>query len=86
MSERITNRIDYENSAERWWRAVRGNMRPSACPASCWPLLAGQSHPDKVTVSAEDADAFREWAETLPGWSDGPENARHPFTFNPAED
>lgn len=77
--------VHYENNAEAWWRAARGNPRPASCPASCWPLLAGFAGTEQVTVTAEDAAAFRAWASSLPGWSDGPAHAREPFTFNPAE-
>lgn len=77
--------VDYENNAERWWDAARRHR--SGCPASCGHLLdgTGAAETESATVTTEDADIFCAWASSLPGWADGPDYARHPFTFNPAE-
>jgi hypothetical protein len=79
MSAKATIKVDHENNATIWWCAALA--RPaSEIPKSTHRLM----HPafSEVTVTAEDAAAFRAWAEKLPGWSDGPEHARHPFTFH----
>ena len=52
---------------------------PRDLPASCAALF---DRDDAVTVSAEDAEAFRRWAEQIEGWRTGPEHAREPFTFH----
>lgn len=79
---RTTISVDYENNASRWWSAAY--LARDGAPASCLPLLLGAEHEDAVTVSDEDAAAFRAWGEKLPGWGDGPVFAREPFTFRDA--
>jgi hypothetical protein len=82
--------VDYENNAETWWSNARTLARreadyppdvPRDLPESCEALLG---HADAVTVSAEDAAAFRRWGEQIEGWRSGPEHARHPVTFSDA--
>ena len=83
--------VDYENDAETWWdnaktAARREDNYPTNdmrdLPASCAALIGNA---DAVTVSAEEADAFRKWCEQIEGWRHGPEHAPHPFTFNDAD-
>ena len=66
--------IDYENNAEEWWTAAREAI--DSCPEAARSFV--QDGPDEHQVSPETAEAFLAWAATLPGWSDGPEYARHP--------
>jgi hypothetical protein len=77
-----TIKVDYENNSKAWWGATWEADTCKAIPDSCRPIVT-ELGCDDVTVPDEDAAAFRAWAETLPGWSDGPEHARHPFTFAP---
>lgn len=81
--QNVTIRIDEENAAEAFWSYVATIGQQAAedngCPSSCVPLLVRSQ---SVSVTAEDAAGFREWVATIPGWSDGPEYARDPFTFS----
>lgn len=74
--------IDYENNAQEWWDAAVANV--ASCPISCRPLV-GRSSLDEVVVTDQDATAFTEWAAALPGWSDGPDYARHPVVLHDVE-
>lgn len=78
---KVTITVDYENNAPAWWGAIpfAPGADPEVLPATCQALF--EMGTDEITVSAEDAAAFRAWAEKLPGWDDGPEHAKHPFTF-----
>lgn len=79
MVKRTRIKIDHENNACAWWDAMHA-LAVKDVPSLLRPLtLQGE-----ITVSADDAIAFRTWAATLPGWSDGPEYAKHPFTFDDA--
>lgn len=91
MSKQIRIVVDYENSAGAWWTISRVAARREiqhvsaaerTLPVSCERLFEDL---DAVTVSAEDAEAFKAWASALPGWSDGPTFAPHPFTFADVE-
>ena len=82
MDKQITISLDTENNAEAWWTAAFAANK-TGLPASCGGLVYG--YDDNVTVSAEDAEAFRVWGSKLPGWADGPVHALEPFVFNPAE-
>ena len=91
MSKQIRIAVDYENDAETWWDNARTAARREDnyptddmrdLPASCAALLGNV---DSVTVSTEDAEAFRRWCEQIEGWRGGPEHAPHPFTFNDDE-
>lgn len=76
-------RIDYRNNSKAWWDATWDADTCAEIPESCRPLVT-ELGCDAVTVSGEDAAAFRAWAEKLPGWADGPAYAPHPFTFHEA--
>lgn len=78
----IVINCDEENNADKWWTAARIADR-TGLPASCVGLVHGTT--DSVTVSAEDAEAFRVWGSKLPGWADGPGHATKPLVFNPTE-
>lgn len=73
-------KVDYENNSKAWWGATWHADTDPRIPESCRPIVT-ELGCDEIDVPAPDADAFRAWAETLPGWADGPEYARHPFTF-----
>ena len=73
-------RVDWENNAEEWWDAARES---SAAPPEVRPLLDGSTDDDRVTVSAEAFEQIRRWAETLPGWTSGPEYAETALLFRP---
>ena len=95
MTTQIRIAVDQENNAETWWDAARNALKAGrnaerhtpawtfarALPASCEPVVC-QLLVSEAIVTTQDAAAFRAWAETLPGWSDGPEHAPHPFTFH----
>jgi hypothetical protein len=71
--------IDYENNAEQWWMAAQAS---DTTPAAFAIILADSV--DDITVSDEDAAAIMAWAETLPGWADGPEHAPTALTLHDA--
>jgi hypothetical protein len=79
----IEIKVDFENNAEKWWNHAAASSK-SGLPESCRSILLLLPSMPRVVVTAEVALAFRKWAETLPGWDDGPEHARHPFTFHEA--
>lgn len=85
MSKAVLIKVDSENNANKWWDAAwqwqEAAKEEDITDAQAAFLAYGQ---DEVTVPAEDAAAFRTWAEKLPGWAEGPEYARHPVTFNDA--
>jgi hypothetical protein len=78
----IVINCDEENNAGDWWTAALAADK-TGLPASCVGLVHGTT--DRVTVSAEDAELFRAWGSSLPGWANGPSYAAEPFVFNPAE-
>ena len=60
---------DEENYSEKWWQ---------------WggTELSGIDHyDDKFILTTEDAERLRQLAETLPGWTDGPDFAKNPLLF-----
>lgn len=82
--------IDHENHAEKFWMHLGEydviHMAPisdEARQAIAWLLESAPGH-DEVTVPSEVADELLAWLETLPGWNDGPEYARHPIVANPS--
>ena len=84
MSKQIRIAVDYENNAETWWDAAHDTK---VTPDNLAQIHIAQrfESAEAVTVSAEEADAFRKWAATLPGWESGMVHAPHPFTFNDAD-
>ena len=71
--------IDLENNSESWWDALAssGRMPPPALRALAVGLRPGR----RVRwITAAERDAALAFAATLPGWDNGPEYARHPFT------
>lgn len=85
MTKRTTIKVDEENNAETWWDAARAAttrvfLADDVDANDLADLIDGDTN--TIMLSAEDAAAFRAWAETLPGWSDGPAHAPHPFVFN----
>ncbi len=63
--------VDYENNAETWWDAARSHPNP---PEALRPLLE-VGGPDSIEVTKEEASEIQTFAESLPGWKDGPEYA-----------
>lgn len=59
------------------------NPPPNACLPLVSETLCGPRM-DEMTVSAEDAEAFRQWGREIQGWGDGTGFDRIPFTFNDA--
>lgn len=72
--DRVMLRIDFENDAGTWWGAT---ARTSDAPAA-FAALDGSCY-SEVECSRVEAEAVIAWGATLPGWSDGPEYARHPL-------
>lgn len=71
--------VDFENSAEAWWDAARSaDGRPAAMNVLLY------TNETDVTVSDDAALDLIAWAESLPGWNDGPEHAPHPLTVHDA--
>lgn len=71
--------VDWENSAERWWDTARERIEDA--PAALRPLLDA-SGTEGILVDGPEADAIRQWAESVPGWDDGPEWAREALRFD----
>lgn len=71
---------DEENSAEQWWECVAAS---NDVPPPIQFLL--ETNATEVTVSDLEAENAIEWAEQLPGWSDGPEYAPTALTVHDAD-
>lgn len=70
-----TVRIDWENNSEVWWDAARA---ASDCPAELHALIYGLCATE-VEVESARLPALLAWCASFPGWSDGPQYARHPL-------
>ncbi len=64
-------------NAEQWWK-LYSDVGLDGCPLPCRALMRGSSTkgPPQVQVTQTAADAFLAWAQSIPGYDDGP-----PFTF-----
>ena len=62
--------IDFENSAERWWDSGGRDL---------WESIALDPSDNAVVLDAPIAESWLAQAETLDGWSDGPDYAPHPI-------
>ena len=62
--------VDYENGSEDFWQGEGGKL---------WAEVAGKFSADEVELTQAAADDLFQRASMLPGWSDGPEHARHPL-------
>lgn len=69
--KRIRIEVDYGAIASPWWKQAR---RTHYCPEPCSGLVY-DNETNVVVVRKETADAFRAWAEKIPGWE------HNPFTF-----
>lgn len=76
---RLTHRlvVDWENNADTWWEAAHESDTAPAFAAE-WIHSTPRTG---LEVTKAQADEFRGWAASLPGWSDGPAYARHPVLF-----
>lgn len=71
---------DWENGDEDWWDAANTATNAPAV----WQAAASA---DPIVVTADEAEQIIAWAETLPGWDEGPEFAPHPlvvYQYDPA--
>lgn len=60
--------VDYEHNCEKWWDAAREEAKGNP-PSACVGLLDSV---DTLTVTAEDAKEFLEWAAKIPGFNEQP--------------
>lgn len=81
--------IDQENNAETFWDALKEanprlwrKLSRSSTDRRCDYCARGNAKrcPHHAYASDEEAAAIK----LLPGWSDGPEYARHPLIVEPA--
>lgn len=63
--------------AAKWVLAVAASR--STCPKPALPLIFGGER--EAVLHTADAEALRRWGSALDGWNSGPDEARHPFTF-----
>ena len=70
--------IDQENNAEAWWDAARASVDAPVVFAR----LDAASASGRIECSPSEAAALAAWAETLPGYDDGPAHAAHPFNLH----
>jgi hypothetical protein len=75
---RISTNERYQPAS--WWREAF--LRRDTCPLACRPLILAMLRDWEVTVTEEEAEAFRAWGAQLPGWN-GPDG--QPFTFTTVE-
>jgi hypothetical protein len=64
-----------ENPAEEWWAALDQALADGTAPEE----LASLASDESVEISAEELEAVLEFAQSLPGWDGGPEDAPNPF-------
>lgn len=72
--------VDFENSAEDWWDAIRDHG--GGCFAEAIEALDANG---SITVSAEQKDQLLAHFRRFPGWLEGPSYARYPVTIRRAE-
>ena len=70
--------IDQENNAEAWWDAARASVDAP----KVFARLDAASASGRIECSPSEAAALAAWAETLPGYDDGPAHAAHPFNLH----
>jgi hypothetical protein len=68
---------DEENNAEIWWDAARAASDTPACVKEWIQLMRFAP----LYLTREQAIEVRKWAESLPGWDDGPAHAPYPLLF-----
>jgi hypothetical protein len=65
--------VNHEAECDTWWMTAEGFV--DGLPKSCLEIVCGRGV-SRITVSREDAEAFRDWGAGIHGWHDGP-----PFFF-----
>ncbi len=75
--------IDYENNAETWWDALREYFDTGMVPTDLNDIVNSLLNYSisSIKVSEDLARKFENWAETLPGYYDGPSHAQYPIIF-----
>jgi hypothetical protein len=68
---------DEEYNAEDWWFAARADGNAPACVKEWIQLMSFTP----LYLTPAEAAEVRKWAESLPGWDDGPVHAPHPLLF-----
>jgi hypothetical protein len=71
--------VDDANQQQGWWDAAR--IAPSL-PQQVLPIIRGKDK--KVIFLRTDADKVEDWAGSLPGWYDGPEECPTPLIVRDA--
>ena len=74
---RVKVSADEEYNAEDWWDAARADANAPACIKEWIQRLGFTS----LYLTPAEAEEVRRWAESLPGWDDGPAHAPHPLIF-----
>ena len=69
---------DEENNAEEWWSEALDNA--DSAPECIKDWL--QNATNAILLTPAEAEEVRKWAESLPGWDDGPAHAPYPLLFH----
>ena len=69
--------VDGENNAEKWLDCGGREL---------WEAFSGGKFRDEKEATVAEITAFFVKAEKIPGWSDGPDNAKYPFYVIDFED
>lgn len=75
----MTLRIDHENNAETWWDAARALAAADDSRGAEVFRRLDRANGSDISVLAEEAAEFGEWASRLPGFDHGPAYAPHPY-------
>ena len=68
MAKQTTITVDYEHNCETWWTNAREEAKGNP-PSACVGLLDSVN---SLTVSADDAAEFIQWASKIDGWNESP--------------
>jgi hypothetical protein len=73
--------LDEENQQERWWHSFQGAYhRLRRSEPELWSVChIFHRHAERVLVSPRLGERFQRFAESLPGWTDGPTFAPNPL-------
>lgn len=77
--------IDKEHNGDAWWTAYNATLHPDPRARDIQrvdSIMSQVRNNKSAVIPGDELDVFIEWAESLPGWNDGPEHAPHPLLIN----
>ncbi len=77
--------IDKEHNGDAWWTAYNATLHPDPRARDIQrvdSIMSQVRNNKSAVIPGDELDVFIEWAESLPGWNDGPEHAPHPLLIS----